>query len=80
MMTSDCVKSKRNSEWQLPPEVEAVLRASKNLKPCKPKYGRIPYDQFLEQVRKDRCVQRRDFFLQPDKEQRMMAFLREHKN
>jgi hypothetical protein len=74
------MKSKENPDRQLPPEIEAVLRASPNLKPCKPKYGRIPYDQFLEHVRKDRCVQCRDFLLQLDKEQNMMAFLREHKN
>jgi hypothetical protein len=74
------MKSKRKSEWKFPPEVEAVLRASPNLKPCKPKYGRIPYDQFLDHIRKDRCIQCRDFFLQLDKEQNMMAFLREHKN
>jgi len=65
---------KRKTEWQLPAEVEAVLRASRNVKPCEPKYGRIPYDQFLEHIRKDRCVQCRDLLLQLDKEQNMMAF------
>jgi hypothetical protein len=35
---------------------------------CKRKYGRIPYDQFHEPIRKDRCVQCRDFCLQLDKE------------
>lgn len=71
---------KQNSEWQLPAEVEAVIRASPNLQPCKRKYGRIPYDKFLEHVRKDRCVKCRDFFLQLDKEQKMMEYLRQHKN
>jgi len=74
------MKNNRNSEWQFPAEIEAVLRASPNLKPCKRKYGRVPYDQFLEHVRKDRCIQCRDFFLQLDKELKMMAYLREHKN
>lgn len=74
------MKSKRNSEWQLPPEVEAVLRPSPNLNPCKRKFARLPFDKFLEHVRKDRCTQCRDFLLQLDKEQNMMAFLREHKN
>jgi hypothetical protein len=73
-------KRKPKSSWQLPPEVEAVLRASTNLKPCEPKYGRLPYDKFLEHIRNDRCAQCRAFLLQLDKEQRMMAYLREHKN
>ena len=37
-------------------------------------------NQFLEHIRKDRYTQCRDFFLQLDKEQNMMVFLREHKN
>jgi hypothetical protein len=73
------MKHKRKSAWP-PPEVEAVLRVSPNLKPCEPKYGQIPYDEFLDHIRKDRCTQCRRLFLQLDKEQRMMAYLREHKN
>ena len=37
-------------------------------------------DEFLDHIRKDRCTQCRKLFLQLDKEQRMMAYLREHKN
>jgi hypothetical protein len=73
------MKSKQNSTWP-PPEIEAVLKASPNLKPCKRKYGRIHLDQFLEHIRKDRCVQCRELLLQLDKELRMMSFLRLHKN
>jgi hypothetical protein len=40
----------------------------------------MPYDQFLEHIRKDRCTECRDFFLQLDKEQKMMAYLRQHKD
>jgi hypothetical protein len=71
---------KRKSEWQIPAEIDAVLKASPNPKPCKKKYGRMPYDQFLEHIRKDRCVQCRDLFLQLDKELKMMEYLRQHKN
>jgi hypothetical protein len=74
------MKNKPNSEWQFPSEVEAVLRASPNLKPCKRKYAHIPCDKFLEHVRKDRCTQCRGFIAQLGKELRMMAYLREHKN
>ena len=60
------MKRKRNPAWQFPPEVEAVLRASPNLRPCKRKYGRVPYDQFLEHIRKDRCMQCWDLLQQLD--------------
>jgi hypothetical protein len=73
------MKSKRNS-WQLPPEVEAVLRAFPNLLPCKRKWGRVPYDQLLDHIRTDRCTLCRDFVVQLNKESEMMAYLREHKN
>ncbi len=74
------VKHKRSaSEWP-PPEIEAVLKASPNLRPCEPKYGRIPYDEFLRHIVNDRCLQCRAFFLQLDKELKMMAYLRDHKN
>jgi hypothetical protein len=74
------MKPEQNHAWQFPPEVEAVLRASPNLKPCKRKYGRVPYDQFLDHICKDRCTQCRELFLQLDRELRMMAYLRRHKN
>lgn len=70
---------KSKNSWP-PPEVEAVLRASPHLKPCEPKYGQVPYDQFLEHIRQDRCTQCRDLLLQLDKALRMMAYLRLHKN
>jgi hypothetical protein len=73
------MKPKEKSTWP-PPDIDAVLKASPNLKPCRRKYGRVPYDQFLEHIRKDRCVKRREFFLQLDKELKMMEFLRLHKN
>jgi hypothetical protein len=38
-----------------PPEIEAVLKASPNLRQCKLEYGLKPYDKFLEHIRKDRC-------------------------
>jgi hypothetical protein len=72
--------SKTNPKCELPPEVTAVLRASTNLQPCKRKYGRIPYDQFLEHIRNARCEQCRAFLLQLDKELRMMQWLRQRKN
>ncbi|MGC1904259.1 MAG: hypothetical protein WA715_10610 [Candidatus Acidiferrum sp.] len=71
---------RRNHAWQFPPEVEAVLKASPNLKPCKRKYGRVPYDRFIEHIRRDGCVQCLELFLQLDKEMRMMEYLRAHKN
>ena len=61
------------------PEIEAVLKASPNLRPCEPKYGRIPYDEFLNHIVNDRCVQCRAFFLHLDKELKMMSYLRDHK-
>lgn len=73
------VKRKQDAV-SLSPEIEAVLKTAPNLKPCKRKYGLVPCDEFLEHIRKDRCVQCREFLLQLDKEQRMMAYLREHKN
>ena len=73
------MKDKRNSSWPSP-EIEAVLRASPNLKPCKRKYGRVPYHQFLDHIRKDRCTQCRELLLQLNKELRMMSYLGEHKN
>jgi hypothetical protein len=73
------MKRKQNPAWP-PPEIEAVLKASPNLTPCKRKYGRIPYDQFLEHIRKDRCTQCRDLLVQLEKELEMMAYLRRHKN
>jgi hypothetical protein len=73
------MKRKQNSDWP-PPEIEAVLKASPNLKPCEEKYGRIPYDQFLEHIGKDRCVQCRDLLLQLEKQLKMMEYLRLHKN
>jgi hypothetical protein len=66
--------------WKLPPEAEAVLKTSPKLKPCKPKYGRVPYDKFFEHIRNDRCRKCYAFFLQLDKEQKMMAYLRDHMN
>jgi hypothetical protein len=73
------MKRKQNSKWP-PPEIEAVLRASPNLRSCKEEYGRIPYDQFLDHIRRDRCRQCRERLLQLDKELKMMSYLREHKN
>ena len=74
------MKRKRSlSEWP-PPEIEAVLKASPNLRPCEPKYGRIPYDEFLKHIVDDRCIQCRAFCLQLDKELKMMSYLRDHKN
>jgi hypothetical protein len=73
-------KRKENSSWQLPPEVDAVLRVSANLRPCKRKYGRIPYDQFLRHIEDDCCAQCHELLVQLDKELRMMAYLRDHKN
>jgi hypothetical protein len=73
------MKNKPSSDWP-PPEVEAVLRASPNLKPCKPKYGRVPYEEFLEHIRKDRCTLCRDFLLRLNKEQNIMEYLRLHRN
>jgi hypothetical protein len=40
----------------------------------------MPYDKFLEHIRNERCAQCRAFLLQLDREQRMMAYLRDHKN
>jgi hypothetical protein len=74
------MKRKRSaSEWP-PPEVEAVLKASPHLRPCEPKYGRIPYDEFPKHIVNDRCLRCRAFFFQLDKELRMMSYLRDHKN
>jgi hypothetical protein len=64
----------------VPPEVEAVLPASTNLKPCERKYRRLPYDKFLEHVRNDRCSQRHALLLQLDGELKMTEWLRRHKN
>jgi hypothetical protein len=74
------VKRKRKPKWEFPPDVEAVLRASSNLQPCERKYGRIPYDKFLEYIYNDRCAQCLALLLQLDKELKMMAYLRRHKN
>ncbi len=74
------MKRKRNHAWQFPPEIEAVLRASPNLKPCNRKYGRVPYDQFFEHIRTDRCMQCWELLQQLDREHTMMAYLRRHKN
>jgi hypothetical protein len=73
------MKRKQNSAWP-PPEIEAVLRASPNLKPCKEEYGRVPYDEFLEHIRSDRCTQCRDLWLQLEKKLNMIEYLRLHKN
>lgn len=73
-------KHKAKSSWQLPLEVNAVLRASTDRRPCKRKYGRVPYDQFLRHIENDRCAQCRDLLLQLNKELQMMAYLRDHKN
>jgi len=72
------MKNKRKSEF--PAETEAVLRSSRNLKPCKAEYGRMPYNEFLEHIRCDRCAQCLALVLQLDKEKRMMSYLREDKN
>jgi len=40
----------------------------------------MPYDKFLEHIRNDRCEKCSAFFLQLDKELKMMAYLRDHKN
>ena len=74
------VERKAAPAWKLPAEVDAVLRASANIKPCKRKYGRVPYDKFIEHIRNDRCAQCRRLFFQLDKELRMMDWLRRHKN
>jgi hypothetical protein len=74
------MKRKQSAPQWPPPEVEAVLEASPNLRPCEPKYGRIPYDEFLRHIVNDRCLQCGAFLLQLDKELTMMAYLRDHKN
>jgi hypothetical protein len=60
--------------------MDAVLRASTNLQPCKRKYARVPYDKFLEHVRNDGCVQCRELLRLLDRELKMMVWLRSHKN
>jgi hypothetical protein len=74
------MKRKRSASKWPPPEVEAVLKASPNLRPCESRYGRMPYDKFLEHIRNDRCEKCSAFFLQLDKELKMMAYLLDHKN
>jgi hypothetical protein len=53
---------------------------STNLRPCKRKYGRMPYNKFLEHIRNALCKQCHELLLQLDKELWIMEWLREHKN
>lgn len=49
---------RKRSDWP-PPEVEAVLRASSKLKPCKKKYACVPDDaQELSSLKIARKVRR----------------------
>jgi hypothetical protein len=78
--TIGAMKSERAKEWKIPPEIEAVLKASTNLQPCKRNYGELPYYKFLEHIRIERCAKCYAFFLQLDNELKMMAYLRDHKD
>jgi len=70
-------RKKRNSD--LSPEVRAVLRSSPHLNPC-PKFRHANIYKFMEHLNKGKCEQCLAFFLQLDKEQQMMQFLRENRN
>lgn len=63
----------------LPEEVLAVLRGSPNLEPCR-KFRKVSAARFVEHLNEGRCEQCLAFFRMLDKEQRMMAFLRESRN
>ena len=63
----------------LPEEVLAVLRSSPNLEPCR-KFRKVNAAKFVEHLNEGRCEQCLAFFRMLNKEQRMMAFLRESRN
>jgi NifU-like protein involved in Fe-S cluster formation len=64
----------------LPAEVLAVLRSSpKNLQPCE-KGRKADIREFVEHVNEEKCAKCIAFYLQLDKELRMMRYLRAGRN
>ena len=63
-----------------PPEVCEIWRTAPNLKPCRPKFGRVGFDKFVEHIRKDKCEQCLLLYRQLDYESRLIAFLRRSRN
>jgi len=49
-------------------------------KPCKRKWGRVPFDQMLRHIREDRCEQCRKVVLYFDREAALEIFLRNSRN
>src|SRR5467141_4056269 len=50
------------------------------LKPCKRKGGRVPFDQMLRHIREDHCEQRTKVMLYFDREDELELYLRNSRN
>lgn len=51
-----------------------------NLKPCRPKFGKVGFDKFIEHIKKDKCKQCFLLYRQLNYESRLIAFLRQARN
>ena len=71
---------KKKPDVDFPPWIRAIWQDSPNLKPCRPKYGRVSMDKFTEHIKKDKCEQCLALHRQLDYESRLIAFLQRSKN
>jgi hypothetical protein len=71
--------SRKKRRLDLPEEVVAVLRSSPNLNACQ-KFRKVSAARFVEHLNEGKCERCLAFFRMLDKEQQMMAFLRESRN
>ena len=70
--------SRKKRHYELPDEVIAALECSPNLMPCK-KFRHANIYRFADHMKKDKCQQCIDFFVQADKELKTMKLLTEFK-
>ena len=71
---------RKKPDWDFPPEVRARWRTAPNLKPCRPKFGKVGFDKFIEHIKKDKCKQCFLLYRQLNYESRLIAFLRQARN
>ena len=71
---------RRKKPAYFPPWIRAIWQNSLYLKPCRPKYGRVGMDKFIEHIKKDKCEQCVALHRQLDYESTLIAFLKRSRN
>jgi hypothetical protein len=49
-------------------------------KPCKPKYGRVPFEQMLRHIREDKCEQCRAVVKYLERDSNLRLWLKKNQN